>query len=61
MGSAAAFTSLKPNTADEVTAKGEGQWITAREDKSVAKGKGEMQTYFVHAHDAKSSVMTMTM
>jgi class 3 adenylate cyclase len=43
-------------TADEVTAKGKGQWITAREDKIVAKGKGEMQTYFIHAHDAKSSM-----
>ena len=42
-------------TADEVTAKGKGQWITAREDKIVAKGKGEMQTYFIHPHDGKAS------
>jgi class 3 adenylate cyclase len=45
-------------TADEVTAKGKGQWVTAREDKITAKGKGEMQTYFIHAHDAKSSNKT---
>ncbi|CAB9528578.1 Receptor-type guanylate cyclase gcy [Seminavis robusta] len=34
-------------TADAITAAGKGRWLTAREDKIVAKGKGEMQTYFV--------------
>ena len=34
-------------TADELTAKGRGSWLTMREDKVVAKGKGEMQTFWV--------------
>ena len=33
-------------TADELTAKGRGSWLTMREDKVVAKGKGEMQTFW---------------
>ena len=34
-------------TADALIAKGKSHWLTPREDKVVAKGKGEMQTYFV--------------
>lgn len=34
-------------TADEITAQGMGAWLTARPDKIVAKGKGEMDTYYV--------------
>jgi hypothetical protein len=34
-------------TADALTAKGKGHWLIRREDKIVAKGKGEMQTYFI--------------
>ena len=26
---------------------GKGSWVTARPDKIAAKGKGELQTYFV--------------
>jgi hypothetical protein len=34
-------------TATALIAKGKESWLTPREDKIVAKGKGEMQTYFV--------------
>ena len=35
-------------TAAALIAKGKESWLTPREDKVIAKGKGEMQTYFVH-------------
>ena len=35
-------------TANALIAKGKESWLIAREDKVHAKGKGEMQTYFVH-------------
>ena len=34
-------------TADELSNAGKAAWLTAREEKIVAKGKGSMQTYFV--------------
>ncbi|CAB9520723.1 Receptor-type guanylate cyclase gcy [Seminavis robusta] len=34
-------------TADALIAQGKGHWLKAREDKIVAKGKGEMQTYWI--------------
>ena len=34
-------------TADELIVKGKKDWIVPRQDTVVAKGKGEMQTYFV--------------
>ena len=36
------------STADELINAGKAHWITAREDKIVAKGKGELQTYWIH-------------
>jgi Adenylate and Guanylate cyclase catalytic domain len=36
-------------TAAALIAKGKESWLSPREDKIVAKGKGEMQTYFVVA------------
>lgn len=33
--------------ADELEKHGHGRWVEARADKIHAKGKGEMQTYFV--------------
>ena len=42
-------------TADELTAKGLGKWVTPREDKVEAKGKGLMQTYFVNFQTATKS------
>lgn len=42
-------------TADELQAKGCGKWVVPREDKIVAKGLGELQTYFVSIQrEAKS-------
>ncbi|CAB9497505.1 Receptor-type guanylate cyclase gcy [Seminavis robusta] len=35
------------STADALTASGKGHWLTPREEKILAKGKGEMQTYWV--------------
>lgn len=36
------------DTADLVKAAGKGRWLTERQDKIVAKGKGTMDTYFVN-------------
>ncbi|CAB9531243.1 Receptor-type guanylate cyclase gcy (Partial), partial [Seminavis robusta] len=33
-------------TADAITLAGKASWLTPREDKILAKGKGLMQTYF---------------
>lgn len=38
---------VSQSTANELIAKGKGHWLTARDETIVAKGKGEMQTYFV--------------
>ena len=35
------------DTADLLTAAGKGHWLSQREDRVFAKGKGEMQTYWV--------------
>ena len=35
-------------TADVLILQNKGSWLTAREDKVVAKGKGQMQTYWVN-------------
>jgi len=45
-------------TADALTARGKGNWLTPREDKIVAKGKGEMQTYFVTVSAGAGTVNT---
>ena len=49
-------------TADELVVKGKEDWIVPRQDRVVAKGKGEMQTYFVvmksNAKSAKETVAT---
>jgi len=34
-------------TADALISQGKGRWVIPREEKIVAKGKGEMQTYWV--------------
>lgn len=38
---------VSQETANELLAKGKSNWLTARDDLIVAKGKGEMQTYWV--------------
>lgn len=35
------------STADILTIAGKKSWLTERTDRIVAKGKGEMQTYFI--------------
>ena len=41
-------------TADALTVAGKDSWLTQRPDKIVAKGKGEMTTYFVSIHSNKA-------
>lgn len=41
-------------TADELTKRGKGYWLTPREDKIQAKGKGLLQTYFVDPTSTQS-------
>ena len=36
------------STADALIQGGKSHWVSRREDKIVAKGKGEMQTYWVN-------------
>jgi class 3 adenylate cyclase len=38
---------ISQTTADELTERGKSHWLTPRDDKIVAKGKGEMQTYWL--------------
>jgi hypothetical protein len=38
---------VSQKTADLLTADGKGRWLTPREDRIDAKGKGKMQTYWV--------------
>ena len=40
-------------TADELMARGKKHLLTPREETIVAKGKGELQTYFVDSKTAK--------
>ena len=48
---------LSRDCADQLIAHGKRDWLQKREDKVVAKGKGEMETFFLNmaATDAKSS------
>jgi hypothetical protein len=50
---------VSKSTADCLRAAGREHWLTPREDKIVAKGKGEMQTFWVFPSSAgtvKSSI-----
>ena len=40
-------------TADLLKGRGKGHWFTPRSDKVMAKGKGEMQTFFITASDGR--------
>ena len=40
-------------TAESLRENGKESWLTPREDKIVAKGKGEMQTYWVRIGESK--------
>jgi hypothetical protein len=42
---------LSQETADLLIGAGKLSWVTVREDKIIAKGKGEMQTYWLGLND----------
>jgi hypothetical protein len=42
---------LSMETADLLIAAGKSMWVTARDDKIIAKGKGELQTYWLELTD----------
>jgi class 3 adenylate cyclase len=46
---------VSQETVDELIVKGKANWITRRKDKIVAKGKGELQTYWVSPWPGSSS------
>jgi class 3 adenylate cyclase len=46
---------VSQDTADLLLAAGKSKWLTRREEKVVAKGKGDMQTYWVAVGIAKIS------
>ena len=45
------------STADLVSAAGKSHWLTQRPDKIVAKGKGEMTTYWVNLNKSRTGSM----
>jgi Adenylate and Guanylate cyclase catalytic domain len=45
-------------TADALIAGGKENWLTPRKDKIVAKGKGEMTTFFVELESASTARST---
>jgi class 3 adenylate cyclase len=45
-------------TADELMHQGKSHWVTPRPDKVLAKGKGELQTYWVSLRDRLKSTAT---
>jgi class 3 adenylate cyclase len=47
---------VSQSTADELIRVGNKHWLVPRADKVVAKGKGEMQTYWLRLTSTKSSV-----
>ena len=52
---------VSEETANALTLQGKGHWLTPREDKIVAKGKGELQTYFVNSRgDGKATESVIT-
>jgi class 3 adenylate cyclase len=49
---------VSQQTADELLAKGKSSWVTPRADKVTAKGKGELQTYWVRPREMASTVIS---
>ena len=49
------------SVAEHLMAKGKEHWLEAREDKVVAKGKGEMQTYWVNVGASPSASTSQSM
>lgn len=48
---------VSQETADELRSKGKQHWLRPREDKIVAKGKGEMQTYWLEPRKKTQQVV----
>ena len=42
---------MSQSTADALILQGKESWLVARKEKVVAKGKGEMQTYFLESNE----------
>ncbi|CAB9507210.1 Receptor-type guanylate cyclase gcy [Seminavis robusta] len=51
---------VSQQTADALMARGKNSWITAREEKIEAKGKGSLQTYWVDLTSRSNSVTSST-
>lgn len=51
---------VSESTADCLRAANKKQWLTPREDKITAKGKGEMQTYWVNPAKGLSPTMSVS-
>ena len=49
---------LSGDTAKLLTSAGKGHWISARKDKIVAKGKGEMETFWLLTREKTATVST---
>jgi class 3 adenylate cyclase len=45
-------------TAEELIHQGKSPWVKPRQDKVMAKGKGELQTYWVSVRDNKAAKTT---
>ena len=45
---------ISQDTADLLTTAGKEKWLTQREDKITAKGKGELTTYFINIESRNS-------
>jgi class 3 adenylate cyclase len=46
-------------TAEELIHQGKSHWLTPRHDKVMAKGKGELQTYWVSVRDKMTTKISM--
>lgn len=46
---------LSGETANLLLRAGKSEWLIPREDKVVAKGKGEMETFFLNLSEATGS------
>jgi class 3 adenylate cyclase len=51
---------VSQSTADALILAGKAGWLTPREEKVVAKGKGEMQTYWIKTSSDKSPSISLS-
>lgn len=47
---------VSEETAQELRSLGKDSWLVPREGKIIAKGKGELQTYFVHPPSPSTAI-----